>query len=319
MTLYKYVTAERIDVLKNGLIRFSQPSVLNDPWDMRPHVERLFTDNDLEEHVTGALRPQSDEQLVDFMSQIVHEFVKTNGLSDKSPDEVRKLMSEANTEFPGELRQLFEGAYAETLERIKEVMPELAGVVPEAMDKAVGVLSLTERPDYPLMWSHYAGSHSGLVLAFDETHPFFRSPRYGQEDDTGSPRRVKYALERPRFDPLIDMSLIDDLSDEEAMSFFDRMFFTKSQAWDYEEEWRMIKGLKQADSVIENPSGNIYLFAIPPACIVSVILGERMLADTRQQIIEFLKTDKRYPHVTLFQAKSSTAKFAIEMRPVDLR
>lgn len=47
MTLYKYVTAERIDVLQNGLIRFTQASALNDPWDMRPHVERLITENDL--------------------------------------------------------------------------------------------------------------------------------------------------------------------------------------------------------------------------------------------------------------------------------
>jgi hypothetical protein len=47
MPLYKYVTAERIDVLQNGFVRFSQPSALNDPDEMRPHVERLFTDNDL--------------------------------------------------------------------------------------------------------------------------------------------------------------------------------------------------------------------------------------------------------------------------------
>jgi hypothetical protein len=33
--LYKYVTAERIDVLQNELIRFTQPSALNDPWDVR--------------------------------------------------------------------------------------------------------------------------------------------------------------------------------------------------------------------------------------------------------------------------------------------
>jgi hypothetical protein len=55
MTLYKYVVAERLDVLQNSLIRFSQPSVLNDPWDMRPHVERLFTDDDMEERVLAPL------------------------------------------------------------------------------------------------------------------------------------------------------------------------------------------------------------------------------------------------------------------------
>ncbi|SRR6266487_4410474 len=316
MTLYKYVIAERIDALQNGLIRFTQPNALNDPWDMRPHVERLFTDHDLEEHVTGPLRPKSDKQLVDYMSQIIEEFARTNGLGDASLDDIRKLVSESNSEFPGELRELFEGAFAETVETMKQVVPQLVGLLPEAMDKAVGVLSLTEKPDHPLMWSHYANNHSGLVLAFDETHEFFRSPRYGQPDDMGSPRRVTYSSQRPRFDPLVDMAVIDSMTDEEAMSFFDKMFFTKSQAWDYEEEWRMIKGLKQADRVIENPVGNIYLFAIPPACIASVILGQRMVLETRQHVIEFMSSDKRYEHVTLFQAKSSSDEFAIEIEPI---
>jgi hypothetical protein len=50
---------------------------------------------------------------------------------------------------------------------------------------------------------------------------------------------------------------------KDAISFFDKMFFTKSQAWDYEQEWRMIKGLKQADKMLQNPTGNVYLFSTP--------------------------------------------------------
>ena len=173
MPLYKYVTAERIDVLQNGLIRFSQPSALNDPWDMRPHVERLFTDNDLDEHVTAPLKPESDTQLIDYVSQIIEDFAKSQEITDKSLTEIRKVVTEANDEFPGELRQLFDVAFAETVETMKKVVPQLVGMIPEAMDKAVGVLSLTEKPDHPLMWSHYANNHSGLVFAFDETNEFF--------------------------------------------------------------------------------------------------------------------------------------------------
>ena len=200
---------------------------------------------------------------------------------------------------------------------MKEVVPQIVEFIPEAMEKAVGVLSLTEKADHPLMWSHYANNHSGLVLGFDETNEFFRSPRHGQPDDAGGARRVKYSSERPMFDPFIDVSLMDNLTDEDAISFFDKMFFTKSQAWDYEEEWRMIKGLKQADSVMENPLGNIYLFSVPPACIVSVILGQRMALATRQQVIDFLRTDNRYTHVNIFQAKSSSDKFMIEIQPLN--
>lgn len=283
---------------------------------MRPHVERLFTDNDLDEHVTAPLKPESDTQLIDYVSQIIEDFAKSQEITDKSLTEIRKVVTEANDEFPGELRQLFDVAFAETVETMKKVVPQLVGMIPEAMDKAVGVLSLTEKPDHPLMWSHYANNHSGLVFAFDETNEFFRSPRHGKPDDAGSARKVKYSSERPRFDPLIDVSLIDNLTDEDAMSFFDKMFFTKSQAWDYEEEWRMIKGLKQADRILQIPTGDVYLFSIPPGCIVSVILGQRMISETSQQVIEFVRTDKRYTHVSLFQARSRTDKFAIEIQPL---
>ncbi len=316
MPLYKYVTAERIDVLQNELIRFSQPSALNDPWDMRPHVERVFTDNDLDEHVIAPLKPESDAQMIDYVSQIIENFAKTQGITDKSLDEIKKVVAEGNDEFPGELRQIFEIALAETAEKMKQVVPQLVEIIPEAIDSAVGILSLTEKPDHPLMWSHYANNHSGLVLGFDDTSEFFRSPRHGQPDDAGSVRRVKYSSERPKFDPLVSVSQLDNLTDEDAISFLDKMFFTKSTAWDYEQEWRMIKGLKQADKNLKLPIGNVYLFSIPPSCIVSVFLGERMVPETRQQAIEFVRTDKRYTHVSLFQARSSIDKFAIDLEPL---
>ena len=104
MPLYKYVTAERIDVLQNALIRFSQPSALNDPWDMRHHVERIFTDDDLEEHVMAPLKLETESQLIDYVSKI-EDFAKTQGYTHKSIDEIRKAVTEANEEFPGELRQ----------------------------------------------------------------------------------------------------------------------------------------------------------------------------------------------------------------------
>ena len=38
MILYKYLPAERIDVLRNAMIRFTQPAALNDPFDCNPRM-----------------------------------------------------------------------------------------------------------------------------------------------------------------------------------------------------------------------------------------------------------------------------------------
>src|SRR5690242_17127687 len=43
MRLYKYLAAERIDVLENLLIRFTQPVVFNDPFECRPIIENDHT------------------------------------------------------------------------------------------------------------------------------------------------------------------------------------------------------------------------------------------------------------------------------------
>jgi hypothetical protein len=317
MTLYKYVVAERLDVLQNSLIRFSQPSVLNDPWDMRPHVERLFTDDDMEERVLAPLKPQSDKDFLDYISQLFMNLAVASDVPVTSFEELQETVRKAYEATPDELRQLFDDAFAESMANLKDVVPHVVDLIPNAINNTVGILSLTTRPDHPLMWSHYTNNHTGFVLGFDETDPFFRSPRYGKSDDIGSPRRIKYCVDRPRFDPLIDLSTIESITDEAAMRWMDKMFFTKSEAWSYEEEWRMIKGLNEATRVIENPDGDIYLFSIPPSCLKSVVLGERMPAEKRKTLVEFLMTDARYSHVKLFEAKSSTSNFAITITPLN--
>ena len=40
MSLYKYVTPDRLDILKNLLIRFTQPTALNDPLELSDRYGR---------------------------------------------------------------------------------------------------------------------------------------------------------------------------------------------------------------------------------------------------------------------------------------
>jgi hypothetical protein len=44
MSLYKYFVPERLDVVRNTKIRFSQHTALNDPFEMKPHFEGLTSD-----------------------------------------------------------------------------------------------------------------------------------------------------------------------------------------------------------------------------------------------------------------------------------
>jgi len=61
MIVFKYLHPDRIDVLKNGLIRFTQPAALNDPFEVRPNLRKLrrFFEN-LHRNAEGVI-PTADD------------------------------------------------------------------------------------------------------------------------------------------------------------------------------------------------------------------------------------------------------------------
>src|SRR5437870_3881441 len=59
MILYKYLSPDRIDVLENQQIRFSQPRALNDPFEFSPALKAVLTD----ESIDGFMKNDFDRTL----------------------------------------------------------------------------------------------------------------------------------------------------------------------------------------------------------------------------------------------------------------
>jgi hypothetical protein len=78
----------------------------------------------------------------------------------------------------------------------------------------------------------------------------------------------------------------------------------------------VIQLLKEADKIIESPDGNIHLFALPPAAITGIILGHRMKPKYRAAIIELVKDEARYGHVSLYETVLSEISYDVEIRPI---
>ncbi|MFQ2730618.1 hypothetical protein ACK3YQ_08160 [Aeromonas caviae] len=51
MLLYKYLPPERIDVLKNRSIRFSQPIAFNDPFEFKPVIESTLSIDEVQDEI----------------------------------------------------------------------------------------------------------------------------------------------------------------------------------------------------------------------------------------------------------------------------
>lgn len=131
-----------------------------------------------------------------------------------------------------------------------------------------GVFCLSEKTDDLLMWAHYGAAHTGVVVEFDASHPFFR----GYEPElVGGVRKMRYSDQRPA-----------------PTDGAESLLYRKAKSWEYEQEWRLVRSLSEASLVEQIDGETHYLFELPVESIVRVICGYRMTSDTRQRLAEVL-------------------------------
>ncbi|MGZ5054895.1 MAG: DUF2971 domain-containing protein [Methylobacter sp.] len=277
--LYKYLHPDRVDVLKNLKIRFTQPKALNDPFESMPLI----------------YLPSAD--------QIISDFEKDCQIEKKIP----------------ELAALYESS----VQKLKEkASSHSAGIsIMDKINKELGILSLSKTKNNLLMWSHYADSHKGFVIGFDETHDFFH-PKNGQ-NPINNLRDVNYVSLR---------SVAQWETNEEA---YLSIFFEKPKDWDYEKEVRVIRHFNHHSITVERAgypfyeqtvnftfkdnkkiSGYdglnypIYLFDLPKECIKCVCLGANAQPKLIEGIIDAIKSNNLT--VELYETKMSETQHELE-------
>jgi hypothetical protein len=168
----------------------------------------------------------------------------------------------------------------------------------EGFNEHVGVLSLTEKADNLLMWAHYAQQHTGFVIEFDADNLFFHQRRT-ESDEFGYLRKVNYSVNRPNV-VLTKVTSTD-------------MFLTKSKDWEYEQEWRMLRPLKDATEIREIDGETIHLFHLPKTCITQVIFGARMTEEKRHEIRSIISANTDLSHVKISEAVLDEEKFKLNL------
>ncbi len=268
MTLFKYLHPDRSDVLRSQSIRFSPIGVLNDPFEMKPHLSTIA------DH--GYIL----DQTVRLIPQILEdELAKLPvGLRDAVPKEALvRLLTERAPQTANAIKNVT-GAF----------MPMIRETFERKFGELLGILCLTESPNSLPMWAHYADSHRGFVIGFDQNSPFFNR-RNSPSDDLRHLRKVEYSDTRP------SLSLV------EINSFLP--FLTKGADWSYESEWRMVQPLDGASRVVGNAEEPVHLFAFPPHAVSSVILGCRMSEQKRAELQQIIAEIPAYCHVRCVQAE----------------
>lgn len=146
--------------------------------------------------------------------------------------------------------------------------------------KNSAVACFSELGDHPLMWAHYADSHRGICLVFqetiEETHPFFAIP-------------VIYQNTRPH----VDLTKMADPAVAGAA------IFCKADHWSYEMEQRMfVWG--------EAPGYRPF----PASCLTGIILGAK-ISESDEKFVRNLLAKTSL--IDIFRAKISESTFDLEV------
>lgn len=192
----------------------------------------------------------------------------------------------------------------QTIENIlKEIEPALSkevdGFAPKVKDMLskllqtnIGILSLSETIDNPLLWSHYAFSHKGFAIEFDTTHDFFNRRR-SSKDEFFHLRKVKYENRSSLGRTLIDLD-------------GDDLLITKDKSWTYEDEWRMLVPLESANKVLDVESDKIFLFEVPSSAITAIIVGAKTSTSFYEELECCLESLHMLQRIKLKRAELNT-------------
>lgn len=276
--LYKYLPPERVDVLKNATLRYSPFGAFNDPFEGRPHISAIA----------------SDQQILDQLDSVApdefqraYEALPTQAQSFISFEQCRKIAND-----------LFQAQKPDLLKKIQEYTPAFMEHLYQKTNDLLGVLCLAEEPNINLMWAHYAASSSGFVIEFDAHHEYFDGRR-SEKDDLRHLRQVRYQEQRPSL----------ALSEMDAIQWM----LVKSSDWAYEKEWRIFRALPEAQETLPGTPHPIHLFGFPHQAVKGVILGAKITPQAEACIREVLNTHPEYSSVQLQRARIDPVRYALRI------
>ena len=156
-------------------------------------------------------------------------------------------------------------------------------------EKSLGVICFGRHWRSPVMWAHYARSHTGVCLGFDVPDDLPKEMIY-------EPERIKWAVDLAEPIRGVNVELLE------------RVVTTKYAQWAYEEEWRLFAKLEERDP----KNGEYYVDFGPKLMLREIIVGAkcsssigsfRKLVGTVQKSVEIVKARPAFETFTMVRQK----------------
>jgi len=282
--LFKYTPIETaLIILEKRTLRFTDPKKLffNDPFDCNSNL--IHQDTNLVEEFFPEIRDNIIKNTINKKSCLYeisikyNQYYRNSGTTENADKHLKSLIKFNINNY------------------LKSTLPKVNTIAKNLADYYISCFS--EVNDNILMWSHYAKSHTGLVLKFKQINNNFFC----------ASKKVCYSKYMPSF---LDRNiLINHLVGGEHLINIERIFhhlwYTKSIDWEYEKELRVIipatqqkqKSLGYAD----------YSFAKDD--LSAIYLGCRINEERRSQIINIINTN--FPNAEIYQMTVDKKEFKI--------
>lgn len=230
--LYKYrgFSNLTLDMLVSDRLFFADPSTFNDPLDTNPSLKIDVGSDVLESTLSQLVEERVREEMSAAAKSLRYNGPRTlEHIARQSLDRVASILADiryhaTNPEYDiGDPLQFLLGQYVEDelLRRYNK-----------------GIVSLGERVDCPLMWSHYGDQHRGICVGYSVP-----------SNAVGDLHKVRYGGSR-----IVAASDIATMlrGDDAARQKVDRAVLTKKAFdWRYEREWRLVGRRGPQDSPLE--------------------------------------------------------------------
>ena len=286
--LYKYrgFNQHTLDMIVNNNVYYTDPSTFNDPLDTQPSL----VDN---------LREGGSHNLLDMLKSLV----------------VRRVIKELDSSdiygIVGKRGMISQGHDMAKLEekRLGEIFRKILDSKPPAEDDATyawskmpnyiedelrrryvkGVVSLSERDNCPLMWSHYGEQHRGICIGYSVTR---------MDHAVRTIHQVKYGgvrgIRATRVAAMLYNDDIEVIADAEK-EVDEKVLLCKAEGWSYEQEWRLLgpRGAKES-----------------PLTMNEIIFGLRCEDTVKDTIINVVQA--KQPEVTFYVMQEESHTFNLE-------
>lgn len=275
MILFRYLGSHGEATLRSRLLKVSKVSSFNDPFECAYRITGKMTLTSCRKYIRDRWdNPSFLQRVLGFMPEL------------KSLKKAKRHLK-SNIDYWA----------AHILKNEKFVIEGLREKREALMDETMRVASFAasdvDPKDEILLWSHYAQKHTGIRIGFE----------FPENKGLYGIAPIDYREERIG----LDISVNPEAAANQTA--IEKTFRTKSTAWAYEKEHRLITATIVCKRGMP-PNEELEFLPFEPSWVKRIDFGLRHDRKMRDQIVQLATTT--YPHVKLHQAEYSDDSYSLK-------